>query len=308
MPKRLSPKSRTDMKLNNRLIVTLPDFARYFNFMEFYGKRKQFVRDMNPDKVYYWNKSLKDAYGEIQQWIEGEDNPNGRTKGLAALNTLLDGCLDMEEATSILDNGHGSIHSKIINVLAGKDIHFPQYSSEDNGEPIQIELHKLEITGKSSLPVNIYIGDNLCGTLKEGEPAYITEINGKCIELLPNHLCNESWDLKLLNKAGGFFSSLVIRNIETAENEVLDDVTSFAVLSNGYIYIDDRYKPVFYTDKDIPQFMLKQEGRALYAKTINDDALVLYSDGTLRSTKEIQPRLGVRKAHFNPEGYIETNI
>lgn len=295
------------MKLNDRLIVTIPDFARNFNFIEFYGKRKQFVRDMNPEKVYYWNESLKDAFREIQQWIEGENEPNGRTKGLAALNTLLDGCLDMEEATSILDNGHSSIHSKIINVLAGKDIRFQQYSSEDYDEPIQIELHKLEITGKSSLPANIYIGDNMCGTLKEGETAYITEINGKCIELLANHLCNESWDMKLLNKAGGFFSSLIIRNIETAENEVIDDVTSFAVLSNGYIYIDDRYKPVLYTDKSIPQFMLQQKGKALYVKTINDDALVLYSDGTLRSTKEIQPRLGIRKACFNSEGFIETN-
>lgn len=44
------------MKLNNTLIVTLPDFARHFNFAEFWEKRIQFVRDMHPQKVYYWNE------------------------------------------------------------------------------------------------------------------------------------------------------------------------------------------------------------------------------------------------------------
>ena len=49
------------MKLRNTLIVTLPDFAKHFNFPEFWENRKQFVRDMHPDKVYYWNEALKNA-------------------------------------------------------------------------------------------------------------------------------------------------------------------------------------------------------------------------------------------------------
>lgn len=61
------------MKLNNHLIVTIPDFIRNFSFNEFWVNRRQFIRDMQPDKVYYWNKSLEDAYYNIKKWIENED-------------------------------------------------------------------------------------------------------------------------------------------------------------------------------------------------------------------------------------------
>ena len=59
------------MKLKNNLIVTLPDFAKHFDYNEFWENRRQFIRDMHPSKVYYWNNELINAYDNIVLWING---------------------------------------------------------------------------------------------------------------------------------------------------------------------------------------------------------------------------------------------
>lgn len=58
------------MRYGKYLIVTLPDFRRHFDFRQFLNNKRQFVRDMHPDKVYYWGDTrLLNAYHVISNWI-----------------------------------------------------------------------------------------------------------------------------------------------------------------------------------------------------------------------------------------------
>lgn len=63
------------MKLNDTLIATLPDFAENFTFVEFWSKRKVFLRDMNPTMVFFWNDTQKILFEIISEWVDSIDTP-----------------------------------------------------------------------------------------------------------------------------------------------------------------------------------------------------------------------------------------
>lgn len=293
------------MILNNHLIATLPDFARHFSFSEFWLNRKQFVRDLSPDKVYYWDEQLKEAYTKIKVWIEQDDaDKHLRDEGVEALRILLGGKLDME-SVHIMEGTTINMTQDIIYVQAGQTLNLPPCQKVYT-EKAKLRLHKIEVYGMSSLPTTITIGKTVCGALKVGEAVYVSEIAGGCIELLPNHLRNGSLDLSLLSQPGEFASTLVVQDQNTDSRMMFDGVVSFALVDDGYIYIDRHHKPV-YMMTAIPKFMLKHDADALIVKAQDHAVMILYSDGVLKSTTSLQPIKNVFYPKFDPKGNIITN-
>lgn len=286
------------MKLKNHLIVTLPDFVRYFDFTEFWLNRRQFIRDMNPDKVYYYDEKLVQAFNAVKLWIEQDDDADNEAiiqEGIAALSLLADQEMDVTDLKKTKGDDV-DLSQDVITIQAGQTLSLPKLEDQRQ-EPINLRLHKIEVQGKSSNPAKILIGGQVVGTLREDEAVYVSEMNGGCIELLPNRLRNETWELSLLNREREFLSSLIVRNLEMGtQYSLIDCVTSFALLEDGFIYVDKNRRPVSKSKiyKVIKPKLVLKDKPVLYVKSDNDyRALMLYADGELRSSVEPVSTSGV---------------
>ena len=272
------------MKLKNNLIVTLPDFAKHFDYNEFWENRRQFIRDMHPSKVYYWDNKLRNAYDDIVLWINGGENAEESIikNGIHALEILINrpiGKNEIEDHKSLPD-----LSSQIIRVQAGTRLDLPSYANEtfDN---IKLRYHKIEVHGQSDKPAVITIGIRDRITLYATEFVYVTEVEDLFIEFLPTHLQNSVYNLSLVSEEGNFFSSLNGRSLFSAEPISFKDVISFALTDDGYIFIDSHGKPIIMSNSIYQlKYMLKYNGNAFYVKANENHAVILYQDGTLKST------------------------
>lgn len=294
------------MKQNNHLIVTLTDFKRHFSSSEFWENRRQFVRDMHPDKVYYWNDELEQAYYNIKAWIESPDDANGKIseKGKKSLSLLTGKIFDWDEnPSSKID-----LSQKIIKVQAGQTVSLPEYKAGDLND-FKINLHKIEIVGNSESSAKVLIGDRLWGSYYSGEVVYFTEINGGCIELLPNKLSNEVMELTLACRDSEFESDLIVQDLVNGKKTTHQRVTSFAIVYKGYVYIDHRGKPIYFIDnKSFYKYMLNSNEHAVYVKAEDDVVLVLYKNGDLRSTTDENVKKNIRSAKFDKNRIIKINL
>lgn len=284
------------MKLKNHLIVTIPDFARHFSFNEFWAKRNQFVRDLSPDKVYYWDSKLIDAYNNIKTWVN-TCNPSElmQAKGIEALEQLLGYTLDR----SIINESNLEIDitQPIIKIETRPCIQLPELKIKDIAD-IDLSLHKIEFYGQYQSESKLYIGTRYCGTYHTGDFVYVTELNGGCVDILPTRVKSNNLELNLISKEGAYFSSLVVQNLLTNTQKVFEGVISFAILNDGYIFIDKSMKPIIMSPST-PQFMLKHIGDALYVVANNDLSAILYKDGTLKTTDDIQSKNNVYSMNIN---------
>lgn len=279
------------MKLNNSLIVTLPDFAKHFGYLEFWENRRQFVRDMHPSKVYYWDKELEDAYFSVANWIDRGDEATEEEKagGIGALELLLLG-RKIDDGEIGLSEGHVDLTSPILRVLAGTDLILPGY---EKGLCDRVELcyHKIEVCGNSNKPAAIRIGTGgkeklLC----TGEFVYVTALNGWFIEFLPTHLENAEYILDLVSKEGEFASTLCRRRLSMGNTISHGGVISFALTHDGYMFIDNKNGiNVFSPQMNGKKSMLRCSGKEpFYIKCRNGEAIVLYRCGTLASTVDTE--------------------
>lgn len=295
------------MKLNNTLIVTLPDFAKHFTFSEFWTNRRQFIRDMHPNKVYYWNDCLKDAYFTIVQWINQGETASiiEKNNGINALEILLGHKIDID--TIDFSNNKNNLKNPIIPVQAGQTIVLPEYTSE-HPQPFKedsLHLHKIEIHGKSSKPSTIKIGQSKSISLHTGEFTYVTAFNGLFVEFLPTHLQSSIYELTLFSQEGIFTSTLLVRNSFSNNQLSYKNVISIALSDDGYMFIDTHKKP-FIVSSTINNliFMLKYHKNAFYIKARNNNALILYCDGTLKTTQEIKDITQVISADIKENDHI----
>ena len=272
------------MKLKNNLIVTLPDFAKHFDYNEFWENRRQFIRDMHPSKVYYWDNKLRNAYDDIVLWINGGENAEESIikNGIHALEILINrpiGKNEIEDHKSLPD-----LSSQIIRVQAGTRLDLPSYTNE-TFDSINLRYHKIEVYGNSNKPAVITIGTKDSVTLYATEITYVTEVENLFIEFLPTHLQNSVYNLSLVSEEGNFFSSLNGRSLFSAEPISFKDVISFALTDDGYIFIDSHGKPIIMSNSIYQlKYMLKYNGNAFYVKANENHAVILYQDGTLKST------------------------
>ena len=133
----------------------------------------------------------------------------------------------------------------------------------------------------------IKIGDSSSRELHAGDFVYVTETNGFFIEFLPVHLHNEIYNLNLMAQEGVFAPTLQVRALFSGRLVAYENVVSFALTEDGYLFINSSNKPVIMSNRIAAmRFMLECDGEAFYVKARGSDVVVLYKDGTLRSTKE----------------------
>lgn len=294
------------MKLKNNLIVTLPDFAKHFDYNEFWENRRQFIRDMHPSKVYYWNNELLNAYDNIVLWINGGESVEGSIikNGIHALEILINRPIRKDE----IDNHKNlpDLSSQIIRVQAGTRLDLPSYTNEtfDN---INLRYHKIEVYGISNKPAVITIGTDSI-TLYATEFAYVTEVENLFIEFLPTHIQNNIYDLSLVSEEGNFLSLLNVRTISSGKQTEYKEVISFAVTDDGYIFIDTHGKPRIMSNLIMPlKFILGHNEEAFYVKAKEKEAMILYKDGILKSTR-MEPNNKVISASFDAECNINVKF
>lgn len=234
------------MKLNNTIILTLQDFRRQFDFSQFWARRKQFVRDMHPDKVFYGIDSDIELYDAVCKWIYLEDcngvTESQRNNGIAALR-----CLSCHEITDLdLRAGFNSLDytSDIIYVTSGTDkITLPTSAELSNTKRKSEErLHKIEITGRHEGETAVFIGCDIVAKLKAGDCIYVTEINNMFIRALPNKGSKGCCHLSLENIPGHFTSNLhaIISGFGT-ESELIENVTQFRFFNGYFEHSNDNY-------------------------------------------------------------------
>lgn len=277
------------MKLQNSLIVTLPDFARHFEYAEFWENRMQFVRDMHPSKVYYWDDKLKTAYATVVDWIRQSNHEDTSSpvcvSGIQALELLIGRKIDEKEVIRVV--GKVDLTAPIICVQAGTTLALPGYTKDTVCEEINLCYHKIEVCGHSDKPAVIKIGEVASQELHTGDFVYVTENAGLFIEFLPVYLHNEIYNMNLTVQEGVFAPTLQVRALLSGRQMTYEKVVSFALVEDGYIFIDARNKPVIMSNRIAAlRFMLEGDGDAFYVKARGSDVMVLYKDGTLRATQE----------------------
>lgn len=292
------------MKLNNTLIVTLPDFARHFTFTEFWANRRQFVRDMHPSRVYYWSSELADAYAVVATWIDkGEEaTDEDREAGCKALETLVGKPINVND---INFSETPDLAAPVIRIQAGKTLDLPAYKS--GGASVCLRHHKIEVYGKNGTTAVISIGGRQSTNIASGGFAYVTEAEG-CgfIEFLPTHLQNDIYELTAISQEGELGCCLVVRALYNMHQEVISNIVSFALTDDGYIYVNTNGKLVIMSNAVLDiKFTLMHKGNVLYVKSRGNEVLALYSNGILRSTQGIQDNVGVVSAVIDENGKLQ---
>lgn len=280
------------MKLGKYLIVTVSDFARHFTFQDFWENRKQFVRDMHPDKVYYWSEELKQAYFDVADWINGGDNMSEamKHKAINSLEKLSGREIDMHQLDYSDKNFEYS--SPIIHIKAGQTIDLPEYKSGVSQE-VNLSYHKIEVYGKSLRPAIIRIGKNSI-SLSAGEFIYVTAQNDLFIEFMPLHLQNDKYDMYLGADVGIFLPILYVRDLETDNLFIYKNVVSFALTMDGYVYVDENKKLVVESIQVYNYRASFDEGKDIfYVKSNMKDCIILHNDGMLENlrTGDIEYRI-----------------
>lgn len=242
------------MKLNNVIILTISDFRRHFNFLAFWNSRLSFVRDMDPDQVFYFDEDDKKNYERIAQWIkaeqDGSSTPSIRQTGLTALSRFAKCNVtekDWKKAVGMLD-----FSADIIVVEGGGMLKLPGHNmTEEEASEFaknagcKERLHKIEVDGDKSTAASIFIGGKEMLQLKGGECVYATEIGNGFLRILPNHLSKGPYTLRLENISGSFESFLIEEYYLLGRNETRHKgVTQFRFSKqkpSRPIYNSDKY-------------------------------------------------------------------
>lgn len=231
------------MILNNTIILTIEDFRRHFDFSQFWAKRKHFVRDMHPQKIFYYNPEQEQDYWVVKEWLETEDNNitiEKRKTGINALSRIIDREISQSELSSILVTIN--YDDDIIIVKSGKTINLPGSLVDwDYPHSNAEKLHKVEAVGDDG-DVKIMIGGSHAYTLHCKECVYITEIGGSFMRVLPTSCIKGATSLKLINIPGQFSSKLEITKYNMGKHvSVEDNVTQFALEGMRVLYNADNY-------------------------------------------------------------------
>lgn len=227
------------MKLDGTIILTLTDFKREFSLDKFWAVRRQFIRDMHPDKVYYCNDSDKELYFSICKWIEsengGETDGNIRELGLNSLSALTGRELSLSSYLNILKVSDLTqdiiiVRSGVLklpgNIMAENDA--KKFCKENHKKEC---LHKIEVEEGNENSVTIYINGTEVYTLSFGECVYVTEIDGRFLRILSSAIEYGGLKCYLINHSGNFCSDLYIEDYFSGDLniEVIKSITHFAI-------------------------------------------------------------------------------
>lgn len=286
------------MKLGKYLIVSLVDFRRYFSWKEFFANKIQFVQDMNPEKIYYWNNEQKKAYAIICEWINTNKSNNISNipeEILTEFRTLLG---ENFKYPDIQGREEYDLHQEIINLRRNDDIDLPRMSEEDAvniNEDLCIKLHKIKANNDTKGKSSVSIGGELKCELEAGEIVYVTELNGKFIDIIDTQAENEFLFGILIDSPNEFGSILVITDKRTGIKQMVNNVISFTLVDNGYIYITTKGKLIS-IDNDCPMLYLRDKVQTpIQIKRTMNVIKVLYQNGFCRSSNSMGPISRVTK-------------
>lgn len=285
------------MRYGKYLIVTLPDFRRHFDFRQFLNNRRQFVRDMHPDKVYYWGDTrLLNAYHVISNWISGNhhigpDNIPGYI--IENLKCLVGDNFSLEDIKNT-ETKNVKLTDDIILLIPGQELSLPVYDNSYQPEDLIINLHKIAVTEGDTAPSIVRIGES-SRELLTGDALYVTECGGNFIDFTPNHAENEYLTGQLIDSPGHLGSLLVITDKFNGIKQSINGVISFILVDHGYIYINESGRPIS-IENYVPMTLLRMEGKqAIQIKSEKGTIRVLYREGICRSTDSMSPTAGIRK-------------
>lgn len=233
------------MILNGVIILTLVDFRREFSLEGFWHARKQFVRDMHPDKVYYWNNEDKKAYDEVSKWIESESfDTVQRASGLKFLSTLAGQNIsdsDFAKMLGIVDYTQDIIEVRNADLkLPGKHMTEEEAIAYSQAVKKKERLHKIEVSDGGEVSVNIFIGGCEVCVLPYGECVYVTEIDGCFLRVLPSKIEKGNIKLYLKNIKGHFISKLCISDYSMGY-EIYDEKYGVSHFKNQHITSDSMF-------------------------------------------------------------------
>lgn len=283
------------MKYDRYLIVTLPDFRRHFDLKLFYKNKDQFVSDMHPDKVYYWDDNeLINSYYTIANWIVEHPNPSCIPTEVALALQRLSG-KPISSMMSLPEQfGDMDLSRSIIALSSGQDVNLPPYTVDNANTDFNIRLHKFFISDNGDIPCSISIGDNT-HEIEYGDVLYATEINGKFIDFTPNRIENELFSAQLIDSPDAFASILVITDKVNGTKQSIDGVVSFILVGYGYIYINENGKLISIGNETPMLLLRKKELKAIQIKAKQDTIDVLYSNGVSKTTNSMAAIHGVTK-------------
>lgn len=285
------------MKLNGHIIITLPDFARHFSLNEFWENRFAFVRDFHPDRVCYWNERQVDAYDRICDWIaaEAENRATGqiREQAVSGLQLLTGAELDPSDLRLYNRKQNVDGSSDIIMANAPGTLVLPGYEGTQDDGSAPVRLYKITVCGHAGQKSDVFIGEKHCGTFDGGEVVYVTARNGRFIEIFPNYASNEIFDAGLIDNGGGFRSILTVKDKRTGGSVKIRDVVAFALVDEGYVYIDFQ-DTVVYNNVNVPfAFVDNVERKAVALNYSNGVFKVLYENGTVSSSDSFEMKESV---------------
>lgn len=230
------------MILNNTLILTLQDFRRHFDFAQFWAKRKHFVRDMHPSKVYYFNAREANCYTLICRWISCEEDQTTtdqiRQEGLLSLSVLSKKDISRKELATVLVSINFS--DDIIYIPSGKTINLPGHLvDKDHPYSSSERIHKFEVAGDQG-QAHILIGGRHVCDLCVGDCLYITEVKGHYQRLLPNTIERGTTRMRLTNIPGSFGSLLEITRFVMGKHTTKEEgVTQILIAGNKTLFKKD---------------------------------------------------------------------
>jgi len=286
------------MRYGKYLIVTLPDFRRHFDFRQFLKNRREFVRDMHPDKVYYWGDSrLMDAYHVISRWIVSNPRIDSDNIPGYILETLkyLVGKDFRAEATGNSQMRNVNFADDIINLSAGQDLLLPVYDDFPNEDKPAINLHRIAVEGEDDDASSVVRIGEEWREVHCGDALYVTECGGRFIDFSSNHAENEFLTGRLIEIPGRFGSLLVIADKAGVSKLEIDGVLGFVLSGKGYIYVNESGKLIS-IDNDIPMMLLRmKELQAVQIKSEPETVKVLYSNGVCRASDSPDVIDGVKR-------------
>lgn len=208
------------MKLNGNIILSLVDFRRAFDLKklnEFWKARHQFVRDMDPEIIHYWDNEDVRAFHDVVRWFNAEDAGSAsyidRIKGIRALSKLagLKSSIDVSTfetyrkgyLNDIIYANEPELH------LPGSLVLEPNVQPDNEQEEI---LHKIEVDKTATSSTVVFIGYKEAWTIEPGKCVYVTEIGGQFQRVLPTEDHNELFDCILENIPGHFESNFIVVN------------------------------------------------------------------------------------------------
>lgn len=293
------------MKYGKYLIVTLHDFRRHFDFKQFYKNRTQFIADMHPDKVFYWDKKHVAAYHVISDWIDSV----GCTCDVLP-NIVKNALSDMLGYKFESPCGVRDFNEPIIILLPDEDLRLPIYSHSES-EKIDLKVHKIIASEESTKVSVVFIGDSKKVELQPGEVVYAVENQSNFITFLQNRAENEFFKAHLIDSNDGLGSILVIENKTTHEKTKINNVISFILTDESYMCITANHVINIGLHPDVYREWLTQkdtDAKPIFLKQKDNKMIgVLYSDGTLMSSTHSQIFENVIEFELEDNNIIKIN-